>query len=211
MKTELLVFTSLVLLLTSVVSSFAQLPPEAREGLWKAQWITSPSAPQRDAVVLHFRKALELSQVPEHFVARFSADAQFVLCVNEHEVGRGPARSDLAHSKYETYDVAAFLRPGRNEFAATAWNFGVTPLAQISDRTACVLRGDSAAEAVVDADNSWEVEEDKGVQILPTGNASVRGAVLHLTNNLQKSCAHRVHCSTSATFQAFTSDPRPSR
>ena len=68
MKTQLLVFTAFAVLLTSVVSSFAQLAPEARKGLWKAQWITSPSAPQRDAVVLHFRKTLELSQVPQHFV-----------------------------------------------------------------------------------------------------------------------------------------------
>ena len=88
--------------------------------------------------------------------------------MNQHEVGRGPARSDLAHWKYETYDVAAFLRPGRNEFAATVWNFGATPVAQISDRNAFLLGGDSAAEAVVDTDNSWEVEEDKGVQVLPT-------------------------------------------
>ena len=60
MKTELLASTFLALLLTVTISTFAQLPPEARAGLWKAQWITSPSAPQRDAVVLHFRKAIDL-------------------------------------------------------------------------------------------------------------------------------------------------------
>jgi len=41
--------------------------PEARRGLWKAQWITSPTAPQRDSVVLRFRKGFDVSQVPEHW------------------------------------------------------------------------------------------------------------------------------------------------
>jgi len=47
----------LALLLTDVTSAFAQLPAEARAGLWKAQWITSASAPERDMVVLHFQES----------------------------------------------------------------------------------------------------------------------------------------------------------
>ena len=141
MKTGFRAFTLLVLLLTCTISTFAQLPPEARAGLWKAQWITSPSAPQRDTAVLHFRKGIELPQVPEHFIVHVSADSLFILCVNQREIGRGPARSDLAHWKYETYDLAAFLRPGRNEIAATVWSLGVSTGAQISDRTAlCAQR-----------------------------------------------------------------------
>src|SRR6266568_5543937 len=168
MKTKFLLLTFLIVTLTYATSALAQLPPEARAGLWKAQWITSPSAPQRDIVVLHFRKVIEVPRAPEHFVVHVSADSQFILCVNQREVGRGPARSDLAHWKYETYDLSAFLRPGRNEIAATVWSLGVSTGAQISDRTAFVLRGDSSEESVADTDTSWEVEEDKGVQTLPT-------------------------------------------
>jgi alpha-L-rhamnosidase len=168
MKTKFLVFTLLALVLTDARTSLAQLPPEARAGLWKAQWITSPSAPQRDIVVLHFRKAIEVLRAPEHFVVHVSADSQFILSVNQREVGRGPARSDLAHWKYETYDLAAFLRRGRNEIAATVWSLGVSTGAQISDRTAFVLRGDSSEESGAETDTSWEVEEDKGVETLPS-------------------------------------------
>jgi alpha-L-rhamnosidase len=168
MKTKLLMFTALAVTLTSASGAAAQLPPEARAGLWKAQWITSPSAPQRDIVVLHFRKAIEIPRVPEHFVVHVSADSQFILSVNQREVGRGPARSDLAHWKYETYDLAALLRPGRNDIAATVWSLGVSTGAQISDRTAFVLRGDSTEASVADTNTTWEVEEDKGVQVLPT-------------------------------------------
>lgn len=168
MKTKCLVLTSFVPLLTSATGALAQHPPEVRRGLWKAQWVTSPGKSQRDSVVLHFRKVFELSSVSEHFVVHVSADRQFLLCVNQHEVGRGPALSDLAHWKYETYDLAAFLHSGRNELAATVWNFGVlSPLAQISDRTAFVLEGETDTERIVDTDKSWEVEEEKGVQPLP--------------------------------------------
>ena len=168
MKTKLLLFASLALPLTCVISTSAQLPPEARAGLWKAQWITSPGAQQRDIVVLHFRKVIELPQVPEHFVVNVSADSLFILNVNQREVGRGPARSDLAHWKYEIYDLAAFLHPGRNQIAATVWSLGVSTGAQISDRTGFVLGGDSPQASVANTDNSWEVEEDHGVQFLPT-------------------------------------------
>jgi hypothetical protein len=168
MKTKFQVFPLVVLLLTGAISALAQLPPEARSGLWKAQWITSSSAPQRDTVVLHFRKAIEVSAVPEHFVVRVSADSLFILNVNQREVGRGPARSDLAHWKYETYDLAPFLRTGRNEIAATVWSLGVSTGAQISDRTGFVLSGVSPEAGVADTNDSWEVAEEKGVQTLPT-------------------------------------------
>lgn len=168
MKTKFLFLACLVLLLTAMSAS-AQLPPEVRKGVWRAQWITSADRSQRDSVVLHFRKVFEIPRVPEHFVVHVSADIQFLLCVNQHEVGRGPALSDLAHWKYETYDLAALLVPGRNELAATVWSFGVfSPLAQISDRAAFVLEGETDVEHIVDTDQSWEVEVEKGVQPLRT-------------------------------------------
>jgi len=168
MKIKFFAAACLVLLIGVDNRVSAQLPQEALKGLWKAQWITSPSAPLRDSTVLRFRKVFEIPQIPENFVVQVSADSQFILCVNQHEVGRGPARSDLAHWKYETYDLAKFLQTGKNEISATVWNFGVTPLAQITDRTAFVLLGETAAEAIANTDNSWEVEEEKGIGILPT-------------------------------------------
>jgi len=146
------------LFLVTVTSVPAQLPPQALKGLWHAQWITTPKAPQRDTVVLHFRKVIQLSAIPQHFVVHVSADTQFILCVNQKEVGRGPALSDLAHWKYETYDLAKFLQSGQNIIVATVWNFGtLTPLAQISDRTGFVLKGDTEAERAVDTNKDWEV------------------------------------------------------
>lgn len=168
MKIKIFAITLIAFLLAMQIRVSAQLAPEALKGSWKAQWITSPSAPLRDSVVLHFRKLLDIPQFPEHFVVHVSADAQFILCVNQQEVGRGPARSDLAHWRYETYDVAKFLHAGKNEISATVWNFGVVPLAQITDRTGFVLEGDTASEAIANTDGSWEVEDEKGIESLPT-------------------------------------------
>ena len=141
MKTKLWLTAVLTALLMLAMNGMAQLPPEARVGLWRAQWITSSKAPERDAAVLHFRKVFEIAQVPQRFMVQVSADNQFALHVNQREVGRGPARGDLAHWKYETYDLASFLRPGRNEIAAMVWSLGVSTAAQMGDRTAFVLQG----------------------------------------------------------------------
>ncbi len=168
MKIKFFAIASTCLLVALEIGASAQVPPEARRGLWKAQWITSSSAPLKDSVVLRLRKRFEIPQAPEHFVVHVSADSQFILCVNQQEIGRGPARSDLAHWRYETYDLAKFLHAGKNEISATVWNFGVVPLAQITDRTGFVLQGDTATEEIANTDTSWEVEEEKGIQTLPT-------------------------------------------
>ena len=147
----------------------AQTAPEIAQYLWSARWITSPDSPQRDLAVLHFRKSIELAQKPEHFIVQVSADNQFIFYVNEQWVGAGPAKNDLGHWRYETYDIAPMLRPGKNVLAAAVWNFGVlTPLAQISDRTGFVLHGVGDAERLADTNDTWEVEEEKGIGLLPT-------------------------------------------
>ncbi len=138
--------------------------------MWSAEWITSPDGPQRDVAMLALpQSALSLAQPPQHFLVHVSADNQFILYVNQQRVGSGPSRSDLAHWKYESYDIAPLLREGKNQLAAAVWNFGVlTPIAQISDRIGFVLHGDSASERVADTGQSWEVEEEKGIRVPST-------------------------------------------
>ena len=168
MKTRFRLPSALALLLMFTMNARPQLAPEARAGLWRAQWITSSKVPERDAAVLQFRKVFELEQVPQRFVVHVSADNQFLLNANQRDVGRGPARSDLAHWKYETYDLAPFLHAGRNEIAAMVWSLGVSTAAQMGDRIAFVLQGDTAAESAVDTNNTWEVAVNKSIEALPT-------------------------------------------
>lgn len=164
-KTIVLLLSAILALLAPSTYAPAQLSAEHQAKLWKAQWITSPNAPPRDEVVLHFKKVIDISGAPQHFYVDVSADNQFIFYVNQQRVGTGPSRSDLGHWKYETYDLAPLLRAGRNVLAATVWNFGThAALAQMSDRTGFLVHGQSNAERAADTDASWVVEIEKGVR-----------------------------------------------
>ncbi len=113
---------AIALAVLAVPNLTAQLPAELVKYLWNAQWITAAEAPQRDESVLHFRKILDFPQPLPHFVIHVSADNQYLLYVNQKRVGTGPNRGDLAHWKYETYDIGPLLHPGKNIVAATVWN-----------------------------------------------------------------------------------------
>ena len=149
-----------------LLQAVGQAPP-VREH-WAAQWISHPTAPLREPITLHFKKAIDLKQAPAHFLVHVSADNRFVLYVNGSRVGDGPARGDLAHWRYETFDLAPLLKVGANTIAANVWNFGVyAPVAQFTDRTAFVVEGDTDAEAAVNTNKTWMVEVEPGQVPLP--------------------------------------------
>ena len=151
--------------LAGLAMSSAAIPAQTASHLpqWTARWITCPDAPVRDEAVFHFRKLFKLENSPAHFIVHVSADNQFLLYVNQHRVGSGPVRADLAHWRFETYDLGPYLRPGTNLLSATVWNFGVhSALAQMSDRTGLLLQGDTATEQVADTNETWEVEQENG-------------------------------------------------
>jgi alpha-L-rhamnosidase len=135
--------------------------PAHRE--WTASWITHPTAPLRQPLVLHFRRSFDLKLVPSSYVIRVSADSRFILFVNGRRVGDGPARGDLAHWRYELFDLAPFLQAGSNLVTATIWNFGIyAPIAQISDRTAFLLESEATGAASISTPAGWLVEEEVG-------------------------------------------------
>src|SRR5450631_1950704 len=142
-----------------------EVAPRAK---WTASWISHPTAPLREPIVLHFKKTFSLPTVPAKFVVDVSGDNRFIFFVNGERVGDGPARGDLANWRYETFDIASHLKAGDNMLSATVWNFGVySPVAQMSNRTAFLVQGDTDAEAPVNTDDSWMVEEEQGQIAFP--------------------------------------------
>ncbi len=142
---------------------------------WPASWIASLEGPERDAAVFHFRKALTLGSVPARLVVHVSADNRYLLHVNGQRVGAGPARSDVLHWAFETYDLAPYLRAGQNLVAATVWNFGtLAPMAQMSRRTGFLVQGDDEAASVLNTSRSWEAAHDPGHAPNPAGVAALR-------------------------------------
>ena len=154
-------------------SNKAQTPqPDPPHRSWHASWVTHPTAPLREPLVLHFRRSLELASVPSSYLVRVSADNRFILYVNGARVGDGPARGDLPHWRYERFDLAPLLKPGHNLITATVWNFGVfAPLAQFSDRTAFLLESEATAASGISTPKNWLVEDETGVN--PLGRAKV--------------------------------------
>jgi hypothetical protein len=154
------------IMLSNPFAGMGQAPPEApdpptRE--WNASWITHPTAPLRESIVLHFRRSLKLTAVPARYTVRVSADNRFILYVNGSRVGDGPARGDLGHWRYERFDLAPALKPGENLITATVWNWGVyAPVAQMSDRTAFLLESEATGDASISTPDGWMVEIEPG-------------------------------------------------
>jgi hypothetical protein len=153
------------------------LPPLNQDLLsaqWPAYWIASANAPATGPGVFYFRKELSLPSVPAHFWVHVSADNRFILHANGAYVAEGPARGDLFHWRFETVDLAPFLRPGSNIIAAVVWNFGEqAPVAQMSNRTGFLMQGDTETEFGINTGKDWQVLQDAGRSAL--GHEGVRG------------------------------------
>jgi len=157
------------LVILAVVLAAAALPsqdspsPDSPHRDWRASWVTHPTAPLREPLVLRFRRFLALNAVPATYPVRVSADNRFILYVNGQRVGDGPARGDLAHWRYERFDLAPLLHTGSNLITATVWNWGVfAPIAQISDRTAFLLESEATGPASISTPDGWQVEIEPG-------------------------------------------------
>jgi alpha-L-rhamnosidase len=163
MRTQLLVITLLLLIQVAPgqpIASSQTIAPRFLSGKWAAQWITSPTARLKAYEVYHFRRSFRLSAVPATFVVHVSADARYKLFVNGKLVGLGPARSDLAHWNFDSYDLAPYLQQGDNLVASLVWNQGEwNGLAQHSFRTAFILQCDSGG--AINTDERWKVMKDE--------------------------------------------------
>lgn len=72
-----------------------------------------------------FRRAFDLAAAPTKARVRITADSRYQLFANGARVGRGPVRSAGHIRRFDVYDVADALRPGRNVFAVLVHVYGV--------------------------------------------------------------------------------------
>jgi alpha-L-rhamnosidase len=122
------------------------------EGVWRGQ--------------IH-EKPLSYPAKPTSFVVHVSADNRYKLFVNGKQIGQGPARGDLYFWNFETLDLAPYLEVGRNTVSAVVWNDGRMKLeAQISFLTAFIVQGNTAAEEILNTNDSWKTVKDESYQPL---------------------------------------------
>lgn len=145
-------------------------------GGWNAHWISCPGVAEKAYGVYHFRKTIDLVKVPSKFIIHVSADNRYQLFVNGKLIGRGPARSSRYNWNFGTYDIAPYLKNGKNIIAALVWNMAeFAPVAQISEQTGFLLQGDSTTEEILNTNTGWKVLHDTAYSPC----ALNMGAVLH--------------------------------
>jgi alpha-L-rhamnosidase len=153
-----------------------RINPELLQKRWSARWISVPGASPTGYGVYHFRRTFELKAKPASFVIHVTADNRYQLYVNGKRVNSGPARGDLLHWRFETVDIAPYLRVGKNVLAAVVWNFAeYAPEAQISRRTGFLLQGDTEAERIVDTGRAWRCTRNGAYRPLPVSAQDVMG------------------------------------
>ena len=150
--------------------------PELLNDRWSARWIYPADEPPAAFGVYHYRKQFDLPEKPGRFVVHVTADNRYQLFVNGNRVSWGPARGSLFRWQYETVELSPWLKAGRNQVAAVVWNFAqYAPEAQVTNRTAFLLQGDTDKERVIDTDASWKCVQNKAYSPIPFTHEQMRG------------------------------------
>lgn len=68
--------------------------------------------------VRRFRRTFDAPKAGARLVVHVTGDSRYLFYCNGRLVQRGPAKGDVNHHFYETCDLTALLRPGRNVLAA---------------------------------------------------------------------------------------------
>jgi alpha-L-rhamnosidase len=105
------------------------VPTSVHPFVQRASWIWSaegthavPSATEASPShyqVRRFRRRFILSAVGRcSATVHVSGDSRFLFYCNGHLLGRGPAKGDIHHQFYDTFDLTPYLRAGANVLAA---------------------------------------------------------------------------------------------
>jgi alpha-L-rhamnosidase len=173
------VFPALLVILALSSLSLPQEPginPDLANKRWQARWIRHSESPRREFDLVHFRTAFELSSAPRNYIIHASADNRYELYVNGTRVLNGPARGDLNHWRYETMDIARYLRTGKNVLAAAVWNFAeLAPMAQMTNETGLIVQGNGETEVAVNTNTSWKAFRNGAVEMIPLDRKTSTG------------------------------------
>ncbi len=175
---QVMMILSATLAGTSWAAAKDQINPTLLKQRWSAQWIAHPTASVHEFGVYHFRKSFQLDKKPDSFIVHVSADNRYRLFINGNPISEGPARGDLSHWRYETVDLAPYLKTGTNVLAAVVWNYADDkPWAQISYHTAFLLQGNDAACKQVNTNTEWKVYHNPAYSTIPVHDTTLRAFV----------------------------------
>ncbi len=136
-----------------------------------------------------FRRTFLLDGVPAQVPARLTADSRYVLWVNGQEVGRGPARSQPARQRYDSYDLAPYLVAGPNVIAVLVTYYGRATSfwqpAPAGSSTDAVLvfearLGDGHGDGELVSDAAWRVHRSSAWSLPGDATASIEGVPVEI-------------------------------
>lgn len=151
---------------------------------WSAKWIwpsTTDLAAHPNQFV-QMRKPFMLDTVPASARVYIFADSRYQLFINGNLVGRGPARAPIFWGYYDVFDVAKYLKPGKNVIAVEVvwldeqlgW-FGEPPGVPGHGGLLCQLDMQAGSRTTVLAtDTSWKAHEDASMR---WGQPRINGAL----------------------------------
>ena len=115
-------------------------------------WCEGAEADQRDVYVF-VRGEVALDGGIKAARLHVSAEDRYLLYLNGNYLGRGPARSLPKLKSYDTYDVGARLKKGRNVIAIRAYHYGFGDLLSHGHNYASGARAGIWSQLEVQSDN----------------------------------------------------------
>jgi hypothetical protein len=165
----------------------ADFPSVRWRGHWVAadvpEFVIDPTSvgsdlPPAEFSRAQFRRVFGVEDIPPRVPLRLSADSRYVLWVNGAEVGRGPIRSQPRRLLYDEYDIAAYLRPGRNVLAVLVTYYGHAnsfwqPAASsgVMGRDAQLVVEARVGEEWLVTDERWQVLRSRAWRALGAGQS----------------------------------------
>ena len=86
--------------------------------------LASPRLADEANRYVYFRRSFEISDAIRTAPVYASADGRYQLYANGRFVGRGPGRCSSSVQSLDDYDLAPYLKPGRNVIAALVHSYG---------------------------------------------------------------------------------------
>ena len=147
---------------------------DAIGSIWSCEGIARPGTDRGEYQIRYFRRTFA-APAGATLTCHISADSRYKLWFNGQIVGRGPAKGDITHTFYDSYELTPMLRRGRNVLAVQVQHYGrVWPNyaiggPSVSQMTACpmfvmdgILRsGDGSEVQTLHTDARWRVAIDQ--------------------------------------------------
>src|SRR5271165_2929028 len=81
-------------------------------------------SPRFKNLFTYFRRTVALPVAVEKAALQITGDSRYKLYVNGRYIGRGPARCDQIWQSYDEYEIAPFLKAGKNVIAVQLHFYG---------------------------------------------------------------------------------------